>query len=265
MVAGLSFLLLRIPGELFAVDVSGPWSPLATPAACAQLAHNYVGVGDPPEKYLYVSIGSGVSILEVHSDGVDGVSRHRRVGGSSVGGSTFWGLVRLLTSCSTFDEVATPPPAAMLPAAPEPSSKSASHARSSTRRGGRFLECSQVIRLTESGSSANVDMLVGDIYGGDCAAIGLKSEVIAASFGKVSMQREERAIGLGFLIRYLRALARHYEEGFWLILLAVLNFIPVRHRMLSLSVWGARARVRCSASAAGGQSTRASLWTGAVR
>ena len=26
----------------------------------------------------------------------------------------------------------------------------------------------QVIRLTESGASANVDMLVGDIYGGDC-------------------------------------------------------------------------------------------------
>ena len=75
------------------------------------------------------------------------MTRYRRVGGSSVGGSTFWGLVWLLTSCSTFDEV---------------------------------------IRLTESGSSANVDMLVGDIYGGDCAAIGLKSEVIAASFGKVS-------------------------------------------------------------------------------
>ena len=28
-------------------------------------------------------------------------------------------------------------------------------------------------------------MLVGDIYGGDCAAIGLRSDVIAASFGKV--------------------------------------------------------------------------------
>ena len=37
-------------------------------------------------------------------------------------------LVKLLTSCDTFDEV---------------------------------------IRLTESGSSSNVDMLVGDIYGGD--------------------------------------------------------------------------------------------------
>ena len=39
-------------------------------------------------------------------------------------------------------------------------------------------------------------MLVGDIYGGDCDAIGLKGDVIAASFGKITMQREEeRAIG----------------------------------------------------------------------
>ena len=82
--------------------------------------------------------------------------------------------VRLLTSCSTFDEV---------------------------------------IRLTESGSSANVDMLVGDIYGGDCDAIGLKSDVIAASFGKISMQREEdNSIGPMLLLRYVRALVRHYEE-----------------------------------------------------
>ena len=69
-----------------------------------------------------------------------------------MGGSTFWGLVLLLTSCSTFDEV---------------------------------------IRLTEAGSSSNVDMLVGVIYGGNCDAIGLNRDVIAASFGKVTMQREE--------------------------------------------------------------------------
>jgi len=198
IVAGLSFLLRRIPGELFTVDMAtgsgAGWTPLATPAACAQLAHNYVDMEEPPESYLYVSIGSGVSILEVHC--ADSVPRYRRVGGSSVGGSTFWGLVRLLTSCSTFDEV---------------------------------------IRLTESGSSSNVDMLVGDIYGGDCAAIGLRSDVIAASFGKVSMQREDdRAIGPMLLIRWLQAVVRHYEEGFWLVLLAVLNFIPGINKLVSI-------------------------------
>ena len=74
-------------------------------------------------------------------------------------------------------------------------------------------------------------MLVGDIYGGDCDAIGLKGDVIAASFGKITMQREEeRAIGPMFFLRYIGALLRHYEEGFWLILLALLNSIPgIKH------------------------------------
>ena len=72
----------------------------------------------------------------------------RRIGGSSLGGSSFWGLVRLLTSCSTFDEV---------------------------------------IRLTERGASSKVDMLVSDIYGDDGARdIGLGGDVIAASFGEGS-------------------------------------------------------------------------------
>ena len=162
MITGLDFLLRHIPGELFAVDMDalGSWTPLATPAQNARLAKSYVDVPTPPADYLYVSIGSGISILEVHTDtgggGGSGVTRYRRVGGSSVGGSTFWGLVRLLTSCSTFDEV---------------------------------------IRLTEAGSSSNVDMLVGDIYGGNCDAIGLNRDVIAASFGKVTMQREEDKSG----------------------------------------------------------------------
>ena len=208
MMTGLDYLLRHIPGELFAVDMDalGSWTPLATPAQNAKLARSYVDVPTPPADYLYVSIGSGISILEVHTDtgggGGSGVTRYRRVGGSSVGGSTFWGLVRLLTSCSTFDEV---------------------------------------IRLTEAGSSSNVDMLVGDIYGGNCDAIGLNRDVIAASFGKVTMQREEdRAVGPMFFFRYIGALLRHYEEGFWLILLAVLNSIPgIKHfaKVVGLVRW----------------------------
>ena len=49
----------------------------------------------------------------------------------------------------------------------------------------------QVIRLTQSGASANIDMLVGDIYGGDCPSLGLRGDVIAASFGKAAMTRRE--------------------------------------------------------------------------
>ena len=60
--------------------------------------------------------------------------------------------------------------------------------------------------------SSNVDMLVRDIYGGDCDAIGLKGDVIAASFGKVSMQREEeRYNGPMFFLRYIGALLRQRQ------------------------------------------------------
>eukprot|EP00962_Isochrysis_galbana_P040439 scaffold14636_cov79-Isochrysis_galbana.AAC.1 len=41
------------------------------------------------------------------------------------------------------------------------------------------------------------------------------------------MRREEkRRVGAMFLLRYLRSLLRHYEEGFWLVLLAILNSVP---------------------------------------
>jgi type II pantothenate kinase len=41
------------------------------------------------------------------------------------------------------------------------------------------------------------------------------------------MRREEkRRLGIMFLLRYLRSLLRHYEEGFWLVVLAVLNSVP---------------------------------------
>jgi len=54
---------------------------------------------------------------------------------------------------------------------------------------------------------------VGDIYGTQNAqdTLGMKAEVIAASFGKVVMERDGR-LGPKFWLRYLRALLRHYEE-----------------------------------------------------
>lgn len=42
-----------------------------------------------------------------------------------------------------------------------------------------------MLSLSESGDNANVDMLVGDIFGSDYSKIGLKSSTIASSFGKV--------------------------------------------------------------------------------
>ena len=82
-------------------------------------------------------------------------------------------------------------------------------------------------------------MQVGDIYGGDCPAIGLRGDVIAASFGKLAMRESmlrqqagrQGASGGGpsggaLWLRYLRTLLRHFEEGFWLVILAIVNSVP---------------------------------------
>ena len=91
--------------------------------------------------YMLVNIGSGVSMLKV-----SGPHDYVRVGGTSLGGGTLWGLLSLLTGARTFDEM---------------------------------------LELASRGDNSRVDMLVGDIYGTDYGKIGLKSTAIASSFGKV--------------------------------------------------------------------------------
>ncbi|EFC40595.1 predicted protein [Naegleria gruberi] len=77
---------------------------------------------------------------------VDDVGKFERVSGSSIGGGTFWGLSKLLTGCNSFEEL---------------------------------------LKLTKTGDNKKVDMLVGDIYGRDYEKIGLNSDIIASSFGKM--------------------------------------------------------------------------------
>jgi len=43
----------------------------------------------------------------------------------------------------------------------------------------------EMLELSERGDNSMVDMLVGDIYGQDYSRLGLKSTMIASSFGKV--------------------------------------------------------------------------------
>ena len=75
-----------------------------------------------------------------------------RVSGTSLGGGTFFGLSNLITGETSFD---------------------------------RMLDSA------EGGNNANVDLTVGDIYGGDYQKFGLKANTIAATFGKpVSWVRE---------------------------------------------------------------------------
>ncbi|XP_074558294.1 pantothenate kinase 2 [Curcuma longa] len=84
---------------------------------------------------------------------VDGEGKFQRVSGTNVGGGTYWGLGRLLTKCKSFDEL---------------------------------------LELSQRGDSSNVDMLVGDIYGGmDYSKIGLSASTIASSFGKTISETKE--------------------------------------------------------------------------
>jgi len=104
--------------------------------------------------YMLVTIGTGVSVLRV-----DGPRKHERVSGSTVGGGTFWGLMRLLTDVENFEDA---------------------------------------MKLAEKGDPTKVDMMVGDIYGKNSDALeklGLAADIVASSFGKL-VSKEDPARGL---------------------------------------------------------------------
>ncbi|PPQ72138.1 hypothetical protein CVT24_002409 [Panaeolus cyanescens] len=84
---------------------------------------------------------------------VDEDGSFERVSGTSLGGGTLWGLLSILTPATTFDEM---------------------------------------LALSESGDNSTVDMLVGDIYGQDYSKLGLKSTMIASTFGKVFKKGGEK-------------------------------------------------------------------------
>ncbi|KAJ3694314.1 hypothetical protein LUZ60_009794 [Juncus effusus] len=84
---------------------------------------------------------------------VDGYGKFQRVSGTNVGGGTYWGLGRLLTQCKSFDEL---------------------------------------LELSQRGDNSQLDMLVGDIYGGlDYSKIGLSASTIASSFGRTISEDKE--------------------------------------------------------------------------
>ncbi|KAI0320379.1 pantothenate kinase [Amylostereum chailletii] len=84
---------------------------------------------------------------------VDEDGTFERVSGTSLGGGTLWGLLSLLTPATTFDEM---------------------------------------LAFSEKGNNDTVDMLVGDIYGQDYSKLGLKSTMIASSFGKVFKKGQDK-------------------------------------------------------------------------
>ncbi|PFH57967.1 hypothetical protein XA68_14328 [Ophiocordyceps unilateralis] len=127
LIIGLDFFITEIPREVFTYSDADPM--------------HFVSPRERIYPYLLVNIGSGVSFLKV-----TGQRSYERVGGTSLGGGTLWGLLSLLTGARTFGDM---------------------------------------LDLAGRGDNAKVDMLVGDIYGTDYGKIGLKSTAIASSFGKV--------------------------------------------------------------------------------
>jgi len=106
------------------------------------------------EGFLVVNIGSGVSFVDC-----DGKGSYVRVGGSSLGGATFFGLVTMLCNVDKFDDA---------------------------------------LNLAADGDSTMVDLLVGDIYSETGESnkrledLGLRASTLAASFGKLATSKAAR-------------------------------------------------------------------------
>ena len=132
-IAGLDFFITEIPREVFTYSETDPM--------------HFAEARADVYPYLLVNIGSGVSMIKV-----SGPRQYERVGGTSLGGGTLWGLLSLLTGATTFAEM---------------------------------------LGMAERGDNTTVDMLVGDIYGTDYGKIGLKSTTIASSFGKVFKMKRQ--------------------------------------------------------------------------
>lgn len=131
--AGLDFFITEIPCEVFSYSETDPM--------------HFAEARADIYPYLLVNIGSGVSMIKV-----SGPRNYERIGGTSLGGGTLWGLLSLLTGARTFDDM---------------------------------------LAMAEKGDNSAVDMLVGDIYGTDYNKIGLKSTTIASSFGKVFRMKRQ--------------------------------------------------------------------------
>ena len=138
LIQGLDFFITEIPNEVFTYHDEDQDNLI-----------QYTDARTDVYPYLLVNIGSGVSMIRV-----DGPSKFQRIGGTSLGGGTLWGLLSLLTGARTFDDM---------------------------------------LAMADAGDNSTVDLLVGDIYGQGMGydKIGLSEKTIASSFGKVFKRKRE--------------------------------------------------------------------------
>lgn len=121
-------MVTQVPREVFTFTDADP--------------QQFIAASTNAYPYLLVNIGSGVSMIKV-----SGKDQHHRVGGTSLGGGTFWGLLCLLTGASTFKEM---------------------------------------LDLAERGENGAVDLLVGDIYGPTTVKLGSKVPLSPVALVKCS-------------------------------------------------------------------------------
>lgn len=138
LIRGLDFFISEIPMEIFTYDDTD-----------LDNAVEYQEAQSDIYPYLLVNIGSGVSMIKV-----SGPSEFQRIGGTSLGGGTLWGLLSLLTGARNFDDM---------------------------------------LAMADKGDNSTIDLLVGDIYGEGTGyeKIGLKEKTIASTFGKVLKRKRE--------------------------------------------------------------------------
>nr|OQO26311.1 hypothetical protein B0A51_05162 [Rachicladosporium sp. CCFEE 5018] len=138
LIRGLDFFITEIPDEVFTYHDEDQENVM-----------HYQPARSDVYPYLLVNIGSGVSMVKV-----EGPSKYQRIGGTSLGGGTLWGILSLLTGVTSFDDM---------------------------------------LALADKGDNSAVDLLVGDIYGEGTGyeKIGLSERTIASSFGKVLKRKRE--------------------------------------------------------------------------
>lgn len=134
LIRGLDWFITKIPNEIFIYDLNDD----ETKFISSPYTHD-----NQIYPYLLVNIGSGVSMIKVTGPGP---KEFERIGGSSLGGGTLWGLLSLLTDANDYNEM---------------------------------------LEMASNGNNENIDLLVGDIYGTNYNKIGLKANHIASSFAKV--------------------------------------------------------------------------------
>ena len=154
LVTGLNYLLTHLHDECFYYVPPELYSPPLRPIDSDN------GHAQQPKR-LYIDLTAESSpfpyLLVNIGTGVsilkvDGDGSYERISGSGLGGGSYWGLARLLTQAKTFDES---------------------------------------LQLSTKGKTKNVDMTVGDIYGGDYASLGLPADMTASFFAKFTSRDDE--------------------------------------------------------------------------